>query len=82
MPFSVSKLTFFKWLPEFPTTTIGSFPQTAEVRSMRAKWKKGELTTAEYEAHPFSARAEGGGNGKPHAQSRSRHPAPTTLGKP
>jgi 5-methyltetrahydropteroyltriglutamate--homocysteine methyltransferase len=38
-------------LPEFPTTTIGSFPQTKEVRSMRAKWKKGELTTAEYEAY-------------------------------
>ncbi len=38
-------------LPEFPTTTIGSFPQTAEVRSMRAKWKKNELTNAEYEAY-------------------------------
>lgn len=38
-------------LPELPTTTIGSFPQTAEVRSMRAKWKKGELTPAEYEAY-------------------------------
>ncbi|MES2597977.1 MAG: 5-methyltetrahydropteroyltriglutamate--homocysteine S-methyltransferase [Verrucomicrobiota bacterium] len=38
-------------LPDYPTTTIGSFPQTAEVRSMRARWKKGELTTAEYEAY-------------------------------
>jgi 5-methyltetrahydropteroyltriglutamate--homocysteine methyltransferase len=37
-------------LPRFPTTTIGSFPQTAEVRAARAKWKKGGLTTAEYEA--------------------------------
>jgi 5-methyltetrahydropteroyltriglutamate--homocysteine methyltransferase len=36
-------------LPIFPTTTIGSFPQTAEVRSWRAKWKKGELTTDAYE---------------------------------
>nr|WP_315219717.1 5-methyltetrahydropteroyltriglutamate--homocysteine S-methyltransferase [uncultured Flavobacterium sp.] len=35
-------------LPLFPTTTIGSFPQTAEVRSWRAKLKKGELTTLEY----------------------------------
>jgi 5-methyltetrahydropteroyltriglutamate--homocysteine methyltransferase len=35
-------------LPLFPTTTIGSFPQTAEVRSWRAKFKKGELTTKEY----------------------------------
>ncbi|MBV8251583.1 MAG: 5-methyltetrahydropteroyltriglutamate--homocysteine S-methyltransferase [Chitinophaga sp.] len=37
-------------LPLFPTTTIGSFPQTATVRSWRTKWKKGELTAAEYDA--------------------------------
>jgi 5-methyltetrahydropteroyltriglutamate--homocysteine methyltransferase len=37
-------------LPLFPTTTIGSFPQTPEVRSWRAKYKKGELTLAEYDA--------------------------------
>jgi 5-methyltetrahydropteroyltriglutamate--homocysteine methyltransferase len=37
-------------LPLFPTTTIGSFPQTAEVRSWRAKFKKGELTQSEYNA--------------------------------
>jgi len=37
-------------LPLFPTTTIGSFPQTAEVRSWRAKFKKGELTQVEYYA--------------------------------
>ena len=36
-------------LPLFPTTTIGSFPQTTEVRSWRAKFKKGELTQAEYD---------------------------------
>jgi 5-methyltetrahydropteroyltriglutamate--homocysteine methyltransferase len=36
-------------LPLFPTTTIGSFPQTAEVRSARAKWKKGILSDAEYD---------------------------------
>lgn len=35
-------------LPLFPTTTIGSFPQTAEVRSWRAKFKKGQLTTETY----------------------------------
>ena len=35
-------------LPLFPTTTIGSFPQTAEVRSWRAKFKKGELSSQEY----------------------------------
>ncbi|MBS1602818.1 MAG: 5-methyltetrahydropteroyltriglutamate--homocysteine S-methyltransferase [Bacteroidetes bacterium] len=37
-------------LPLFPTTTIGSFPQTPEVRSIRARWKKGELTNKEYES--------------------------------
>lgn len=37
-------------LPLFPTTTIGSFPQTAEVRSWRAKFKKSELTQEEYDA--------------------------------
>ncbi len=37
-------------LPAFPTTTIGSFPQTAEVRAARARWKKGDLPEADYEA--------------------------------
>lgn len=37
-------------LPLFPTTTIGSFPQTAEVRSWRAQFKKGELTAVQYDA--------------------------------
>lgn len=36
-------------LPLFPTTTIGSFPQTAEVRSWRAQWKKKALTQEEYD---------------------------------
>lgn len=36
-------------LPLFPTTTIGSFPQTTEVRTWRAKFKKGELTEQQYE---------------------------------
>jgi 5-methyltetrahydropteroyltriglutamate--homocysteine methyltransferase len=35
-------------LPLFPTTTIGSFPQTDAVRSARARWKKGELGDADY----------------------------------
>src|SRR5450759_3146148 len=35
-------------LPPFPTITIGSFPQTSEVRSWRAKLKKKELTLNEY----------------------------------
>jgi 5-methyltetrahydropteroyltriglutamate--homocysteine methyltransferase len=37
-------------LPLFPTTTIGSFPQTDEIRQLRAKLKKGDLTQPEYEA--------------------------------
>ncbi|MCE7056329.1 5-methyltetrahydropteroyltriglutamate--homocysteine S-methyltransferase [Algoriphagus sp. AGSA1] len=36
-------------LPLFPTTTIGSFPQTTEVRSWRARFKKGDLTKEAYE---------------------------------
>ncbi|MGH7997651.1 MAG: 5-methyltetrahydropteroyltriglutamate--homocysteine S-methyltransferase, partial [Opitutaceae bacterium] len=36
-------------LPLFPTTTIGSFPQTESVRSARAKWKHGEIATPAYE---------------------------------
>lgn len=36
-------------LPMFPTTTIGSFPQTKAVRQLRAKFKKGELTSEQYE---------------------------------
>ncbi len=36
-------------LPLLPTTTIGSFPQTAEVRKARADFKAGKISTAEYE---------------------------------
>ena len=36
-------------LPAFPTTTIGSFPQTAEVRKARAAHAKGALSDADYE---------------------------------
>ena len=36
-------------LPEFPTTTIGSFPQTREIRSMRAKRRHGEISQDEYD---------------------------------
>ncbi len=35
-------------LPPFPTTTIGSFPQTSEIRAARAQFKKGELSEADY----------------------------------
>ncbi|AUL10891.1 5-methyltetrahydropteroyltriglutamate--homocysteine S-methyltransferase [Bordetella pertussis] len=36
-------------LPAFPTTTIGSFPQTAEIRALRRDWKSGALTDSAYE---------------------------------
>jgi len=36
-------------LPLFPTTTIGSFPQTNDIRQLRAKWKKGDITEKQYE---------------------------------
>jgi 5-methyltetrahydropteroyltriglutamate--homocysteine methyltransferase len=36
-------------LPLFPTTTIGSYPQTAEIRKARAALREGEIDEAEYE---------------------------------
>lgn len=35
-------------LPELPTTTIGSFPQTKDVKSQRAQLRKGEISEQEY----------------------------------
>ncbi|MGA3890081.1 5-methyltetrahydropteroyltriglutamate--homocysteine S-methyltransferase [Ralstonia nicotianae] len=35
-------------LPLLPTTTIGSFPQTAEIRQARAQYKRGELQALAY----------------------------------
>ncbi len=35
-------------LPLLPTTTIGSFPQTAEVRQWRSRFRKGDVTREEY----------------------------------
>lgn len=37
-------------LPAFPTTTIGSFPQTADVRKARAEHAKGVLSQTDYDA--------------------------------
>ena len=36
-------------LPLFPTTVIGSFPQTTEVRAARARQKRGEWTETQYD---------------------------------
>ena len=35
-------------LPPLPTTTIGSFPQTTEIRQARAKLRKGDFTPEQY----------------------------------
>ncbi|MDP9046626.1 MAG: 5-methyltetrahydropteroyltriglutamate--homocysteine S-methyltransferase, partial [Bacteroidota bacterium] len=36
-------------LPLFPTTTIGSFPQTGDIRQLRSKLKMGKISQAEYD---------------------------------
>ncbi|RLJ73553.1 5-methyltetrahydropteroyltriglutamate--homocysteine S-methyltransferase [Pedobacter alluvionis] len=49
-PFSARKIKQQELnLPIYATTTIGSFPQTAEVRSWRAKLKNGTFTVEEYD---------------------------------
>jgi len=45
---AIAQKSKFK-LPLLPTTTIGSYPQTKEVREARAKFKKGEISVAQYE---------------------------------
>jgi 5-methyltetrahydropteroyltriglutamate--homocysteine methyltransferase len=45
-------------LPPLPTTTIGSFPQTAEVRGARAARRRGELDEAGYQARMRAEIAE------------------------
>jgi len=42
-------------LPPLPTTTIGSFPQTAEIRAARASFKAGKSPAEEYESAMKSA---------------------------
>ncbi|HHJ15683.1 MAG TPA: 5-methyltetrahydropteroyltriglutamate--homocysteine S-methyltransferase, partial [Gammaproteobacteria bacterium] len=37
-------------LPEFPTTTIGSFPQTPDIRATRRDYRQGVIDAAEYRA--------------------------------
>ncbi len=45
-------------LPLFPTTTIGSFPQTAEIRKKRADFRAGRITAEQYQAFVCSKIAE------------------------
>ncbi len=51
-PFSVRQALQLETLklPLFPTTTIGSFPQTDDVRILRANLKKGVISQEEYDA--------------------------------
>ncbi len=37
-------------LPEFPTTTIGSFPQTKDVKANRSAFRRSEISKQEYVA--------------------------------
>ena len=45
-----SKQAEFLKLPAFPTTTIGSFPQTVEIRRARSEFKAGRLDENSYQA--------------------------------
>ncbi len=68
-------------LPPLPTTTIGSFPQTGEVRKARAARRRGELDEAGYtdahagrdrRGHPAPGRA-GAGRARPRGAGAQRH---------
>lgn len=48
-PTRIAEQTKHIKLPKFPTTTIGSFPQTSNIRVTRNKFTKGEITAEEYE---------------------------------
>lgn len=41
-------------LPLLPTTTIGSFPQTQEVKKNRSSYRKGEITREAYDRQVFT----------------------------
>ncbi len=45
-------------LPPLPTTTIGSFPQTSEVRHQRHRFESGEITAQEYDRYLEKAIAQ------------------------
>lgn len=48
-PVRIAKQQAHLKLPLFPTTTIGSFPQTDFIRLVRSEFKKGDITAQEYE---------------------------------
>ncbi|KAA9007526.1 5-methyltetrahydropteroyltriglutamate--homocysteine S-methyltransferase [Paenibacillus spiritus] len=46
-----AELQRLRWkLPVLPTTTIGSFPQTADVRQARLKWRRGDWENERYQS--------------------------------
>jgi 5-methyltetrahydropteroyltriglutamate--homocysteine methyltransferase len=49
-PYAVRQAAQDYGLPALPTTTIGSFPQTAEIRAARAGLRAGRITADVYEA--------------------------------
>jgi 5-methyltetrahydropteroyltriglutamate--homocysteine methyltransferase len=49
-PFESRRPKQLRGVPLLPTTTIGSFPQTKQIRSLRAQFKKGQITKGQYEA--------------------------------
>lgn len=49
-PYKVRRTKQLKGVPLLPTTTIGSFPQTSEVRKLRTQLKKGIINKKEYDS--------------------------------
>jgi 5-methyltetrahydropteroyltriglutamate--homocysteine methyltransferase len=49
-PYAIRQPTQADGLPVLPTTTIGSFPQTGEIRAARAGYQAGRITSGAYEA--------------------------------
>jgi 5-methyltetrahydropteroyltriglutamate--homocysteine methyltransferase len=49
-PYAIRQAAQDYGLPALPTTTIGSFPQTAEIRAARAGLRAGRITADDYEA--------------------------------
>ena len=49
IPIRISQQQKSHNLPKYPTTTIGSFPQTKEIRLQRNRFTKGEISAEEYD---------------------------------
>jgi 5-methyltetrahydropteroyltriglutamate--homocysteine methyltransferase len=49
-PYAIRRAAQADGLPVLPTTTIGSFPQTTEIRTARASFSAGRLSAGSYEA--------------------------------